>query len=95
MELPIARMLLSLTHHPDCRWDPAGLKEISRLVVHVISLECEADADRFIDLYLDCMMNRDNVGLLYHVASKIKTVRDEDKEYDSDVTGLSCRRNYR
>lgn len=31
---------------------------------------------RFIDFYLDCVMNKDNVALLFHIASRIKCFRE-------------------
>jgi hypothetical protein len=31
---------------------------------------------RHIDFYLELMATRDNVGLLYHIATKVKTVQD-------------------
>lgn len=60
IELPLARLMLLLSHHPDFAWDPEGLKDIGS----------------FICLYLDCVAHRDNIALLYLIAGKIKTVRD-------------------
>ena len=30
---------------------------------------------RYIDLYVEGVVNRDNIGLLYHIAAKIKSVK--------------------
>lgn len=35
---------------------------------------------RYIELYLECVANKDNVSLLYHIAGKIKTVRSVELE---------------
>lgn len=43
---------------------------------------------RYIELYLECIATKANVDLLYHIAGKIKTVRDisfdQDKEKDQN-----------
>ena len=36
------------------------------------------------DLYLECVATRDNVDLLYHIAGKIKTVRDGSINIDAE-----------
>ncbi|RSH92189.1 hypothetical protein EHS25_008604 [Saitozyma podzolica] len=61
VELPLARLLLVLSHHPD--YMDISLGELKRLTKHI-------------EFFLDSVANRDNVSLLYHIASKIKTVRD-------------------
>lgn len=82
MELPLARLLLVLSHHPD--YIDINLGELKRLTKWVVSLH-QINADRriklmsnfrHIEFFLDSVANRDNVSLLYHIASKIKTVRD-------------------
>ena len=61
--MPLARLLLVLAHHPDLtEWSVDILKEMTK----------------YIDLYLDCVANRDNIGLLYHIANKLKTVKGVD-----------------
>ncbi|KAK4687777.1 sister chromatid cohesion protein PDS5, partial [Tremellales sp. Uapishka_1] len=60
IEMPFARLLLLLTHHPDLSWDASGLKDIAR----------------FIELFLDCIATRDNIALLLYIAQKAKTVKD-------------------
>ena len=46
---------------------------------------------RFIELYVDCVATRENVGLLYHIASKIKTVRDSAEDVtDNSVCQIPC-----
>jgi len=53
-----------------------GHRQVSRPAYR----ECLAETDRFIELYLDCVANRDNIGLLFNIVSKIKTVKDADKK---------------
>jgi sister-chromatid-cohesion protein PDS5 len=47
-------------------------------------LGSRANGCRYIELYLDVVASRDNVGLLYHVAGKIKSV--QDIKYVKDVS---------
>lgn len=92
LEMPLARLLLALTHHPDCQWDFAGLKDIARCAV-ILLICTKLIQSRFIELYLDCVATRDNVGLLYSMAGKIKTVKDANEEItDNTVRALKqCR----
>lgn len=82
MELPLARLLLVLSHHPD--YIDISLGELKRLAKWVV-IQQQINAGqrvelisnfRHIEFFLDSVANRDNVSLLYHIASKIKTVRD-------------------
>ncbi|RXK35355.1 hypothetical protein M231_07377 [Tremella mesenterica] len=72
VEMPLARLMLLLSHHPDFTWDPENMKDIAT----------------FIALYLDCIATRDNVSLLYLIAGKIKTVRDSLLEAPEDNENL-------
>jgi hypothetical protein len=47
--------------------------------VAIVSHNSKADGRRYIELYLDCVISRDNVGLLYHIAAKVKTVKGLDQ----------------
>lgn len=84
MELPLARLLLVLSHHPDYMDISLGeLKRLTKWVVIQQGINADqlakltSDFDfRHIEFFLDSVANRDNVSLLYHIASKIKTVRD-------------------
>jgi hypothetical protein len=84
VELPLARLLLVLSHHPDYMDISLGeLKRLTKWVVIQQGINADqlakltSDFDfRHIEFFLDSVANRDNVSLLYHIASKIKTVRD-------------------
>lgn len=45
-------------------------------------------ASRFIELYLDCLAHRDNVGLLFAIAGHLKAVRDRFS--DNNKVCLIC-----
>ncbi|WWD07643.1 hypothetical protein V865_005744 [Kwoniella europaea PYCC6329] len=72
IEMPLARLLHFLAHHPDLHWtDPEeggeeGISDQQNL----------KDMASFIELYLDCVANRDNIGLLYAIAQGLKGIRD-------------------
>lgn len=42
-----------------------------------------ASVSKYLELYLDCLATKDNVPYLFHLALKIKSVRDHDPAYDS------------
>lgn len=42
---------------------------------------------RYIELFIDCFATRDNISLILHIATKIKTVRDPMRE-DSEVSAV-------
>jgi len=63
MEMIFIRLLHLLAHHPDFDLeDLDGLKEFTK----------------YLNFYLDLVSTADNLPLLYHLAMKIKTVRDAD-----------------
>lgn len=70
VEMPLARLLHLLTQHPDLDWKNA---------------EDLKDMARFIELFVECIAQRENIALLYTIANKLKTVcvagetMDEDK----------------
>jgi hypothetical protein len=37
-----------------------------------------------LELYLECVATKDNVDLLYHIAGKVKTVRDKSIDVEGD-----------
>ncbi len=45
---------------------------------------------RYIDLYLDCIISPDNVGLLYHIAGKLKSVKGLDMNGEPDEDNTVC-----
>jgi sister-chromatid-cohesion protein PDS5 len=42
---------------------------------------------RYVDFYLDHIASEETISLLYHLATKAKTVRDADEQY-SEVSYL-------
>lgn len=58
-------------------------------------IEGTADMLRYIELYLDCVINRDNVGMLFHIAAKVKSVKGLDPngnpEEDNTVSLPRCK----
>lgn len=67
-EVPFVRFLHLLAHHPDFTRENA--KELKAFT-------------QYLDFYLDPILNSKNVGLLYHLCSRIKSVRD------AETTGAS------
>ncbi|KAE8234699.1 hypothetical protein CF326_g258 [Tilletia indica] len=63
-DLAFTRLLHLLAHHPD--FHPQA------------SPEQFADFVAYIDFYLSLLMTADNAGLYFHLASKLKTVRDRN-----------------
>ncbi len=52
-------------------------------------LACQRfDLTRYIDFYLGCVVNEDNVSYLYYIATRLKTVRDAESQLFSDVRAL-------
>lgn len=67
IEMPLARLLHLLAHHPDLDW--ASATEVK-------------DLTRFIELFVELVANGDNASLLFTIANKLKTVRDASEELD-------------
>lgn len=44
--------------------------------------------DRYIQFYVDQLVNAENISLIYHLALKVKTVRDSDGDEASEVQPL-------
>ncbi|KAK1921574.1 armadillo-type protein [Papiliotrema laurentii] len=75
VEMPLARLLLVLAHHPDLdEW----------------SLGITKDMAKYLDLYLECVISPVNAGMLYHIAAKVKQVKGLDMtgNPDEDNTNL-------
>lgn len=70
LEHPFVRLVHLLAHHPDFVGDDHDADEIAAM-------------SKYIELYLDCLATQENVPYLYHLALKIKTVRDHDADYDT------------
>lgn len=61
-ELMLVRVVHTLAHHPDLSTDPKDV----------------IDFAKYIEFYVDCVATQANVPLLYHLAGKLKTVRDAE-----------------
>ncbi|KIJ30528.1 hypothetical protein M422DRAFT_36533 [Sphaerobolus stellatus SS14] len=59
------RLIHMAAHHPDFGLEDANLKETAK----------------YIEFYLDINANQENISFLYHLAMKVKTIRDIDDTY--------------
>jgi len=97
-ELLFVRLLHTLAHHPDFSTGHEDLLDLAKCVIVPFSLTLDIECTyRYIQFYLDLVATQENVALLYHLASKGKTVRDHVSFTHSEVglllTGPSvCRR---
>ncbi|OXM77000.1 sister chromatid cohesion protein PDS5 [Cryptococcus neoformans Bt63] len=90
IEMPFARLLHLLTHHPDFEWhEPGENEEDEKSKEGITSMQNLKDIARFIELYLDCLAHRDNVGLLFAIAGHLKAVRDRFSDNNKPLYSLS------
>ncbi|WWD21518.1 hypothetical protein CI109_106004 [Kwoniella shandongensis] len=87
VELPLARLIHLLAHHPDFQWyTPDEGEDGEEGIANMQNLK---DIARFIEMYLDCVANRDNIGLLYAIAGAVKGVRDRTSENNKPLYSLA------
>jgi len=98
------RLIHLIAHHPDYTNEPEDLKSIARWVL-VTSLSLVLPLSRhetgpfrrfdyrYIEFYLDLVMAKENVSLLYALSAKVKTVKDRDPQYSKVRPVLSRRRS--
>lgn len=80
------RLLHLLAHHPDFQLTEEAIPDIAKYEMFSVQKSGPADkVCRYIDFYLDLICTSDNVGLLYHLATKAKTVRDAESYTHSEV----------
>ncbi|CAG8470078.1 2741_t:CDS:2, partial [Dentiscutata erythropus] len=60
IDMTLVRLIHLLSHHPDFSLEPASLREFSV----------------YINFFLDTIANRENVQFLFHIATRLKQVRD-------------------
>ncbi|KDQ60158.1 hypothetical protein JAAARDRAFT_711869 [Jaapia argillacea MUCL 33604] len=72
IELIFIRFLHTLAHHPDFSPDI------------VMDVEHCQELSRYVEFYLDCVASSENISLLYHLAMKLKTVRDAESSAISE-----------
>ncbi|KII91267.1 hypothetical protein PLICRDRAFT_105332 [Plicaturopsis crispa FD-325 SS-3] len=74
LEMIFIRLLHFLAHHPD----------------FALSHEQIPDIAKYVEFYLDQVATAENVSLLYHMAMKLKTVRDSESEaYSQKLYAMS------
>jgi hypothetical protein len=89
-EAIFVRFLHLLAHHPDFSKDVEDVKLFAKCVeIHQpIVIYRPADdgpPSRYIEFYLDCVANMENISFLFHLASKLKTVRDSESQGHSEA----------
>ncbi|WVQ83257.1 hypothetical protein IAT38_005396 [Cryptococcus sp. DSM 104549] len=87
VEMPLARLLHLLTHHPDFAWHEPGDDEDGE--EGITDAQNLKDVAKFIELFLEGVSNRDNIGLLYTIAGQLKVVRDRFSENQKPLYSLS------
>lgn len=87
---PFVRLLAMLAHHPD--FESIEKQSIQR-VAQWVNICAGAlfsqltPSFRYLRFYIELLVNQNNANLLYHLAGRIKTVRDvRSKEFDE----VSC-----
>ncbi|TYJ51869.1 hypothetical protein B9479_007542 [Cryptococcus floricola] len=103
IELPFSRLILHLAHHPDLRWHEADADEEDneddedddetekkpKVQEGITDIQNLQEIARFIELYLDCLSHKDNIGLFYYIAGQIKSFRDRFRENNKPLYALS------
>jgi len=85
-ELLFVRLLHTLAHHPDFSTGREDLLDLAKCVAVPFPLTLDVECVyRYIQFYLDLVATQENVALLYHLASKGKTVRDHVSFTHSEV----------
>jgi len=85
-ELLFVRLLHTLAHHPDFSTGREDLLDLAKCVAVPFPLTLDVGCVyRYIQFYLDLVATQENVALLYHLASKGKTVRDHVSFTHSEV----------
>ncbi|TIA93149.1 hypothetical protein E3P99_00235 [Wallemia hederae] len=75
-EMIFYRLLHALAHHPDFSPHPTDIEATAKYVVAWHRLSNSHLFTRYISFYLDLVATAENINLLYHLAGKLKTVRD-------------------
>lgn len=77
IDILLVRLLHLLAHHPDFSTENAELKSTVR----------------YIEFFLDCIANKENISLLFYLSQRTKTVRDGESTGASEVSRLirSCK----
>ncbi|CAG8747158.1 21009_t:CDS:10, partial [Racocetra persica] len=60
IDMTLVRLIHLLSHHPDFSCEPAGLREFTV----------------YINFFLDTIADRENIQFLFHIATRLKQVRD-------------------
>lgn len=93
-EMTFPRLLHLLAHHPDFQMTHACAMEMSRFVEFVSYALCidRYRCGRYVKFYTLTVVTADNVSLIFHLAEKVKTVRDAESDRYSEacVSPLQC-----
>lgn len=71
LEQPFLRLIHLLAHHPDFEGDDHDDDDIATM-------------SKYVEMYIDCITTEQNAPYLFHLALKVKTVRDKDGDEDHD-----------
>lgn len=87
-ELLFVRLLHILAHHPDFSTEHEDLLDLAKYVFYILfpNVHNPMIRRRYIQFYLDLVATSENVPLLYHLATKGKTVRDHSSFVHSEVS---------
>lgn len=89
-ELLFVRLLHTLAHHPDFSTEHEDLLDLAKYAFSFLpNLHVLRTCRRYIQFYLDLVATSENIPLLYHLATKGKTVRDHSSFTHSEVRLLS------
>jgi hypothetical protein len=89
LEMIFIRLLHLLAHHPDFDLnDIEGLKDFTKSASSILEDPSVDDNVylRYLNFYLDLVSTADNLPLLYHLAMKVKTIRDGESDDHSKVS---------
>jgi sister chromatid cohesion protein PDS5 len=94
LEIPFVRVLHLLAHHPDLdklndvagedSSEADGEEATPKQTKH----ETLLSLSKYIQFYVDQLVNAENISLIYHLALKVKTVRDAEGDEASEVQTL-------
>ena len=88
------RLLHLLAHHPDFEMTHPSIVEMSRSAEFASSMFSDIEDFcyyRYIRFYALTVATADNVSLLFHLAEKLKTIRDAESDQYSEVCILTAK----
>ena len=91
-ETAFPRLLHLLAHHPDFAMTHESAVDMSRSAKFNFQGCSNIDHihyNRYIKLYMTTVATADNISLIFHLAEKVKTVRDAESDRYSEVWATS------